>query len=154
MVLALYLIPNHTVASARNQQKASAFTKVGTQTATHSSVTYTYVPTATKSGTHTTVSPKPQATLPALCRTCICTCAPRTAANTKGEKTINPNRRYVTFVASEVHQSQIDWGNHRDPRGLLEVGKRYRIQSIEVHSWHTKVYLEGFEGHFNSIWFD
>jgi hypothetical protein len=36
--------------------------------------------------------------------------------------------------------------------GLI-VGQVYVISKIEVHSWHTKVWLENFGGPFNSVQF-
>lgn len=54
----------------------------------------------------------------------------------------------------ESAQAQVNWGGHADPRGLLEVGKAYEVYRIEVHTWHTKVFLVGFPGKsFNSVWF-
>jgi hypothetical protein len=57
------------------------------------------------------------------------------------------------FVGN-VSQAQINWGSHTDPRGLLEEGKVYDVKNIEVRSWHTKVFLKGYKGHFNSVWFE
>ncbi len=36
--------------------------------------------------------------------------------------------------------------------GLI-VGQVYVVSKIEVHSWHTKVWLENFDGPFNSVQF-
>ena len=49
--------------------------------------------------------------------------------------------------------AQIRWGNHNDPRNLLEKNNMYDVDKIEIHSWHTKVFLKGYSGSFNSIWF-
>lgn len=50
---------------------------------------------------------------------------------------------------------QVRWGNNDDPRGLLEEGKIYTIETIEVHSWHTKYYLKEFPSKkFNSVSFE
>ncbi len=60
----------------------------------------------------------------------------------------------VQFNGS-VSQSQISWGSHRDPRGVLTAGQVYTVSRVEVHSWHTKVFLEGFDEKdrsFNSVW--
>lgn len=48
---------------------------------------------------------------------------------------------------------QIRWGGHADPRGILEESATYTIQRISVCSQHTKIYLAGFSGHFNSACF-
>ena len=38
---------------------------------------------------------------------------------------------------------------------LLEVGKVYYLEYVEVHSWHTLVYLKGFGlTSFNSVLFE
>jgi hypothetical protein len=42
--------------------------------------------------------------------------------------------------------SQVAWGQCDDPRGTLTEGEVYTVDHTEVHSWHTKVYLEGHEG--------
>ena len=50
---------------------------------------------------------------------------------------------------------QIRWGNNDDPRPLLTIGSVYIVSDVEVHSWHTKIQLEGYEGHqFNSVAFE
>lgn len=59
----------------------------------------------------------------------------------------------VKFLG-EVSESQINWGGHTDPRGLLEKDKEYDVDDIEVHSWHTRIYLKGINGYFNSVWFE
>ncbi len=61
----------------------------------------------------------------------------------------------VTFVEKDVSEAQINWGGHADPRGILVVGQKYIIDYTEVHSQHTKIFLEGHPGKsFNSVWFD
>ena len=61
----------------------------------------------------------------------------------------------VTFIEDDVIQPQIMWGHHTDPRGVLEVGKKYTVSKTEVHGSYTKVFLVGYEGmSFNSVWFD
>ena len=38
---------------------------------------------------------------------------------------------------------------------LLEVGKTYTVEDVEIHSWHTIVYLKEFPGKtFNSVLFN
>jgi hypothetical protein len=53
-----------------------------------------------------------------------------------------------------VSKGQIRWGGHSDPTGVLEFGKTYEVENVEVHPWHTKVFLKGIDGYFNSIWFE
>lgn len=49
---------------------------------------------------------------------------------------------------------QVRWGGNDDPRPHLTVGQRVRIIDHEVHSWHTKVVVEGLPGlQFNSVSF-
>lgn len=59
----------------------------------------------------------------------------------------------VTFESAS--DDQVKWGNNKDPRIELEIGKEYEVQSVEEHSWHTKiwVYHEGVKGPFNSVHF-
>jgi len=47
-----------------------------------------------------------------------------------------------------------NWGSCEPIKGNLEVGKEYEVDNIEVHSWHTKVYLKGFSKPFNSVHFE
>lgn len=49
---------------------------------------------------------------------------------------------------------QKNWGGNDDPRGVLEEGLNYTVAEIEIHSWHTKVSLDGVNGKFNSACFD
>lgn len=46
------------------------------------------------------------------------------------------------------------WGNNDDPTGKLTIGSEYIISDIEMHSWHTKITVEGIEERFNSVCFD
>jgi hypothetical protein len=36
----------------------------------------------------------------------------------------------------------------------LSIGEIYKIRDIEVHSWHTKFYLEGIDSDFNEALFE
>jgi hypothetical protein len=47
-------------------------------------------------------------------------------------------------------KEEIAWGSNDDPNELLVLGSEYTVASIEVHSFHTKLYLEGVEGRFNT----
>lgn len=45
--------------------------------------------------------------------------------------------------------------NVRKNAALLTVGELYTVDCVEVHSWHTKVYLKEFPGvEFNSVLFE
>lgn len=58
------------------------------------------------------------------------------------------------IYTGEVSDSQVRWGIHDDPRGVLTPGKEYIVEKTEVRSYHTKVYLKDFPGwKFNSVWF-
>lgn len=37
---------------------------------------------------------------------------------------------------------------------LLKKGQLYEIKDFKVFDFHTDIELEGFEGTFNSVWFD
>ena len=50
--------------------------------------------------------------------------------------------------------AQISWGSNSDPRKVLKIGKKYIISDIDVHSWHTKISLEGIVGKYNSACFE
>ena len=50
-------------------------------------------------------------------------------------------------------KEQILWGNNDDPTGILEVGTTYKVASVDIHSQHTKITLEGFPGRFNRVCF-
>ena len=58
----------------------------------------------------------------------------------------------VIFV--DASDEQVNWGSNDDPRLLLEKDKIYEIEEVEVHSWHTKIYLVGIKGKFNSVHFE
>lgn len=60
--------------------------------------------------------------------------------------------KIATYISAS--DEQVNWGGCADPRGLLEEGKQYAIQRVDVRSWHTKIYLEEFPGKgFNSVCF-
>lgn len=48
---------------------------------------------------------------------------------------------------------QVRWGGNDDPRLVLVEGGIYEVEREEVHSWHTKLYLKGIPGKFNSVSF-
>jgi hypothetical protein len=60
----------------------------------------------------------------------------------------------VKYIEDYVSNENVKWGTHTDPRGVLTDGETYIIDKTEVHSWHTKVFLKGYEDKpFNSVWF-
>ena len=64
---------------------------------------------------------------------------------------MNEAPKKVRF-ASEATIDQIRWGSNDNPNTVLTVGNVYEVSSWEVHSWHTKVRLVGFEHlRFNSV---
>lgn len=70
----------------------------------------------------------------------------------------------VTFKHGQLHRvvryigatdDQVRFGGCDDPRGLLVEGFSYEITKEEVHTWHTKYELVGFDGKlFNSVSFE
>lgn len=58
----------------------------------------------------------------------------------------------VIFIGCSEDQRRL--GNHTGDASKLVVGNNYQIEKEEVHSQHTKVYLVGFEGSFNSVCFE
>jgi len=57
----------------------------------------------------------------------------------------------VCFIGCSTHQ--INWGNNDDPNPILTEGEVYVIESVIVHSQHTKIKLVGYPGWFNSVCF-
>ena len=60
----------------------------------------------------------------------------------------------IVFYRGDATQEQIDWGSNNDPRDVLVSGQPYKIRSVHVHSWHTKLTLHQISGRFNSVHFD
>ena len=57
-------------------------------------------------------------------------------------------------IYTGASDAQVQWGNNDDPRDFLVEGECYEIESEEIHTWHTKFCLVGFEGKkFNSVHF-
>ena len=49
---------------------------------------------------------------------------------------------------------QVKWASHDDPRDVpLVKGIIYKVEYTEVHTWHTRIKLEGISGEFNSVCF-
>jgi len=57
-------------------------------------------------------------------------------------------------LVEKQDKDQIRWGSNDDPNNLVEIGKTYILESVDVHSWHTKITLEGIKGRFNSVNFE
>lgn len=51
-------------------------------------------------------------------------------------------------------EEQVRWGSNDNPKGLLFEGDVYYVERVEIHSWHTKLYLRGVYGKFNSVCFE
>ena len=49
---------------------------------------------------------------------------------------------------------QVNWGQNDDPRLVLQEGKIYEIEEIDIHRSHTKIMLVGINGRFNSASFE
>ena len=63
----------------------------------------------------------------------------------------NSSKRKVVCVSNDSEGMIKHSHNHP----LLEVGKEYTVVDVEVHSWHTVVYLEEFPSKgFNSVAFN
>jgi len=57
---------------------------------------------------------------------------------------------YVGAIDEQVH-----WGaGNSDPRNILTLNTHYIIESVDVHTWHTKLTLQGISGRFNSVHFE
>jgi len=57
----------------------------------------------------------------------------------------------VKFVSYSTEQ--VNWGGNDDPIKVLTMEGTYTIETVDVHSQHTKVTLEGITGRFNSVHF-
>jgi hypothetical protein len=62
------------------------------------------------------------------------------------------NMKTVIFTGCD--QSQHSWGNHTGDYTKLVIGQKYRLKKEEERSWHTKYFLDGIDGSFNSVCFD
>lgn len=53
-----------------------------------------------------------------------------------------------------VDEVQSRWGNCDNAHEHLTVGNEYTVEKVDVHSWHTKVFLKEIPGKaFNSVQF-
>jgi len=71
-----------------------------------------------------------------------------TAKETKMEDLQN----IVVFTGCDEHQRM--FGDCDDPTHKCIVGHKYVVEYREVHSWHTKIKLQGMVGLFNSVCFE
>lgn len=62
-------------------------------------------------------------------------------------------KKGVVVKFTGCSKDQHAWGNHTGDFTKLTVGERYTVERVEVHSFHTKVFLEGIDGSFNSVCF-
>ena len=51
-------------------------------------------------------------------------------------------------------EAQRRWGGNDDANEFLIVGKEYVVESVVIHSQHTKLKLRNKNGRFNSVCFD
>lgn len=49
---------------------------------------------------------------------------------------------------------QFQWGRGDNPKGILIVGDKYYVEKVEIHNWHTILYLRGIYGKYNSVCFE
>lgn len=55
---------------------------------------------------------------------------------------------------TDATDDQVNWGNNDDPRLLLDTETIYIVEKVEVHRFHTKLYLVGINGKFNDVSFE
>lgn len=59
----------------------------------------------------------------------------------------------VKFV--ECSDEQASFCGGEDPREHLKINEIYELENVEVHSWHTRYFIKGFDGMwFNSVCFE
>ena len=70
-----------------------------------------------------------------------------------GERSVLTKGSKVKCISIGEHASS--WGNNSPAHELLTIGETYTLsEDPEVHSWHTKYYLEKFpDEKFNSVQF-
>ena len=69
------------------------------------------------------------------------------------EVTKDQREGYVTLL-EHSSEEQVKWGSNYSTDCHLDVGKEYKLQELDVRSFHTKVILEDFPGlYFNSATF-
>ena len=60
----------------------------------------------------------------------------------------------VRYVPSDGDEERAAWGNNKNPAGVLDPTLAYTVERVEVHSWHTKLWLVDVGGPFNSSHFE
>ena len=93
----------------------------------------------------------------AYSKTCWCGNYKKRRSGKKIEKEIKMGKEFDIWnnIVREVVcvRNDVDFCNK--DRYLLEIGKRYHVTDVEVHSWHTDVRLEEFpDCVFNSVCFE
>jgi hypothetical protein len=58
----------------------------------------------------------------------------------------------VQYVPSDADEARANWGANKSPVGLLDPESVYEVTKVEVHSWHTKLWVNSI-GPFNSTHF-
>ena len=56
--------------------------------------------------------------------------------------------KFVSYIKEQVY-----WGNNDAP-DMLTMGETYTIETVDVHTSHTKVTLKNIPGRFNSVHFE
>jgi hypothetical protein len=60
----------------------------------------------------------------------------------------------MKLIFKGCSEEQRKWGSHTGDPNELVVDKSYEEDYREVHTWHTKVFLRGIKGSFNSVCFE
>ena len=70
-------------------------------------------------------------------------------------KELDEKYRYKTVKYKGCDQYQCNYGGNSDPRKYLTEGNLYKVSDVEVGSWSTALFLEGFGSKsFNSVCFE
>jgi len=67
---------------------------------------------------------------------------------------MNINTTHEGDLVVFKHSTNGTLGDKDRASRYLVLGQTYYVKKVEIHSWHTKVYLEGFDFPFNSVMFD
>lgn len=56
------------------------------------------------------------------------------------------------MIKAKYNRPKAGWPNDQEQcRKLLTLNQMYDVCDIDVHSWHTDIYLDGFGAPFNSV---
>lgn len=58
----------------------------------------------------------------------------------------------VIFTGASIEQTR--WGGNDDPYKVMKEDDMLEIESVEVHSWHTKLRFVGIDGKYNAVCFE